>query len=43
MRAQQEAHQPRGKVGETVIDKRPQSPKNKSDEDGEYIDYEEIE
>lgn len=41
-RAQQEAQQPQQKVGETVIDKKPQTRKKKAD-DGEYIDYEEIE
>ena len=40
-RAQQEAQQPQHKVGETVIDKTPQS-QNKKSESGEYIDYEEV-
>ncbi len=41
-RAQQEAQQPQHKVGETVIDKKPESRKKEID-DGEYIDYEEVE
>jgi len=41
-RAQQEAQQPQHKVGETVIDKKPQ-PRKKETDSGEYIDYEEIE
>lgn len=40
-RAQQEAQQPQHKVGETIIDKKPQSQKREK-EGGEYIDYEEI-
>lgn len=41
-RAQQEAQQPQQKVGETIIDKKPQTRKKGTD-GGEYIDYEEIE
>ena len=41
-RAQQEAQQPQHKVGETVIDKKPQTRKKETD-GCEYIDYEEIE
>lgn len=41
-RAQKEAQQPQHKVGETVIDKKPQT-RNKKTDGGEYIDYEEIE
>ncbi len=40
-RAQQETQQPQHKVGETVIDKKPQS-QNKKPDSGEYIDYEEV-
>lgn len=41
-REQQAAQQPQGKTGETVIDKKPSQTDRKKDE-GEYIDYEEIE
>jgi hypothetical protein len=42
-RAQQESQQPVGKVGETVIDKKPKTEQNQTLNDGEYIDYEEVE
>jgi hypothetical protein len=41
-RQQQANQQPQGRTGETVIDKKPTSHKNK-EVDGEYIDYEELE
>jgi len=40
-RQQQAAHEPKTKTGETIIDKKP-SQKSKVKEDGEYIDFEEI-
>ena len=42
MREQQEANQPQGKVGETVIDRKPSDHKDTPKDTGEYIDYEEV-
>jgi hypothetical protein len=42
-KSQQEAQQEPGKVGETVIDKKPNTQQNQAINDGEYIDYEEVE
>ncbi len=41
-RAQQEAQQPQGKVGETTIDKTPQTKRKTSHSDDDYIDFEEV-
>jgi len=41
-RAQQEAQQPQGKVGETTIDKKPRSSAKTSKTSGDYIDFEEV-
>ena len=42
-KAQQEAQQPQGKVGETIIDKSPQNKRKPTSTDGDYIDFEEVE
>ncbi len=42
MREQQEANKPQGKVGETVIDRKPSHYKETPQDKGEYIDYEEV-
>lgn len=41
-KAQQEAQEPQGKVGETTIDKAPRKPTKSSSNDGDYIDFEEV-
>jgi hypothetical protein len=41
-RAQQGAQEPQGKVGETTIDKAPQTVRKKSPSGGDYIDFEEV-
>lgn len=42
-KAHQEAQQPQGKVGETLIDKTPRTHSKKKDDSSEYIDFEEVE
>ena len=42
-KAQQEAQQPQGRVGETTIDKAPDTNSKKKDDSSEYIDFEEVE
>lgn len=39
---QYQQHQPTAKVGETVIDKKPNAAKKASDDVGEYVDYEDV-
>ena len=41
-KAQQETQQPQGKVGETIIDKRPHIASKKKNNSSEYIDFEEV-
>ncbi|MDG1527791.1 MAG: DUF4834 family protein [Polaribacter sp.] len=40
---QQRQQQPNVKVGETVIDKKPQNKNQSNNSVGEYVDYEEVE
>lgn len=42
VRNQQQSTPPNRKVGETVIDKKPNSSKESSKDVGEYVDYEEV-
>lgn len=42
MRDQQQAQAPKQKVGETVIDKKPNSDKTSNNNVGEYVDYEDV-
>lgn len=39
---QQQPEEPKGKVGETIIEKKPKSNKGSNDDVGEYVDYEEV-
>lgn len=39
---QQQPSEPRGKVGDTIIDKKPKSNQRSNDDVGEYVDYEEV-
>jgi len=41
-KSQQEAQQPQGKVGETVIDKAPRTNSKKKNDSAEDIDFEEV-
>jgi hypothetical protein len=38
----QDSHYRKGKVGETVIDKKPKTSQRRSNQVGDYVDYEEI-
>jgi hypothetical protein len=38
----QDSHYQKGKVGETVIDKKPTNSQRRSNQVGDYVDYEEI-
>ena len=42
VRNQQQSSEPKGNVGETIIDKKPRSNKGSNDDVGEYVDYEEV-
>jgi len=42
-KAQQEAQQPPGKVGETIIDKKPRTSSKKKNDGAEDIEFEEVE
>lgn len=39
---QQQPREPKSKVGETIIDKKPKSSRESNDDVGEYVDYEEV-
>ena len=39
---QQQAAEPKEKIGETIIDKKPSSSKTSNDNVGEYVDFEEV-
>jgi len=39
---EQDSHYQKGKVGETVIDKKPTTSQRRSNQVGDYVDYEEI-
>ncbi len=42
MKEQQQAQEPKQKVGETLIDKKPNSDKTSNNDVGEYVDYEDV-